>query len=221
MEVKAAMTLHRSAPLYQQVYELLRRKILEGEYAPGQSLQESRTAEMLRVSRTPVREALRQLEQEGLLVAQGSERAVRNLTREEFVELYTCRVALERLVADRAASLATEEEIEDMATSIKRARAAVAAGDHARVLSANTSFHDRMVESARMKPLRQLMGTIRGPILVARRRLLTDPEVEAAICDEHEEILDAIRRKDVRAAQELIERHMKNDIQRGVANFDA
>jgi GntR family transcriptional regulator, rspAB operon transcriptional repressor len=215
------MTLHRSAPLYQQVYELLRRKILEGEYAPGQSLQESRTAEMLRVSRTPVREALRQLEQEGLLVAQGSERAVRNLTREEFVELYTCRVALERLVADRAASLATEEEIEDMATSIKRARAAVAAGDHARVLSANTSFHDRMVESARMKPLRQLMGTIRGPILVARRRLLTDPEVEAAICDEHEEILDAIRRKDVRAAQELIERHMKNDIQRGVANFDA
>jgi GntR family transcriptional regulator, rspAB operon transcriptional repressor len=215
------MTLYRSAPLYQQVYELLRRKILEGEYAPGQSLQESRTAEMLRVSRTPVREALRQLEQEGLLVAQGSERAVRNLTREEFVELYTCRVALERLVADRAASLATEEEIEDMATSIKRARAAVAAGDHARVLSANTSFHDRMVESARMKPLRQLMGTIRGPILVARRRLLTDPEVEAAICDEHEEILDAIRRKDVRAAQELIERHMKNDIQRGVANFDA
>jgi DNA-binding GntR family transcriptional regulator len=215
------MTLHRSAPLYQQVYELLRRKILEGEYAPGQSLQESRTAEMLRVSRTPVREALRQLEQEGLLVARGSERAVRNLTREEFVELYTCRVALERLVAERAASLATEEEIEDMATAVKQARAAVAAGDHAGVLSANTSFHDRMVESARMKPLRQLMGTIRGPILVARRRLLTDSEVEAAICDEHEEILDAIRRKDVRAAQELIERHMKNDIQRGVANFDA
>jgi GntR family transcriptional regulator, rspAB operon transcriptional repressor len=214
------MTLYRSAPLYQQVYELLRRKILEGEYAPGESLQESRMAEMLRVSRTPVREALRQLEQEGLLVAQGSERAVRNLTWEEFVELYTCRMALERLVADRSASLATEGEIKDMAAAIKEARAAVAAGDHAGVLSANTRFHDRMVESARMKPLRQLMGTIRGPILVARRRLLTDSEVEAAICDEHEKILDAIRRRDVEAAQERMEWHMKNDIERGVASFN-
>lgn len=213
------MALHRSAPLYQQVYELLRRKILEGEYAPGESLHESRTAEMLQVSRTPVREALRQLEQDGLLVGQGPERVVRNLTREEFVELYTCRIALERLVADRAASLATEKEIEDMATAIDEARAAVAAGDHAGVLSANTRFHDRMVESAQMKQLRQLMDTIRGPILVARRRLLTDREVEAAICDEHEKILDAIRRKDTLAAQERIEGHMKNDIERGVRSF--
>ncbi|HSK99879.1 MAG TPA: GntR family transcriptional regulator [Rubrobacteraceae bacterium] len=214
------MPLQRSAPLYQQVYELLRRKILEGEYAPGEGLHESRTAEMLRVSRTPVREALRQLEQDGLLVAHGPERVVRNLRREEFVELYTCRMALERLVADRAAGLATEEEIQEMASAVKEARAAVAAGDHAGVLSANTRFHDRMVESARMRPLRQLMGTIRGPILVARRRLLTDPEVEAAICDEHEKILDAIRRKDIRVAQERMEWHMKNDIERGIASFD-
>ena len=214
------MTLQRSAPLYQQVYELLRRKILEGEYAPGESLHESRTAEMLQVSRTPIREALRQLEQDGLLVAQGPVRAVRSLTREEFVELYTCRMTLEHLVAERAASLATKEEIEDMAAAVKEARAAVAAGDHTGVLSANTRFHDRMVESTRMKQLRQLMGTIRGPILVARRRLLTDPGVEAAICDEHEKILDAIRTKDIRSAQKRMEWHMKNDIERGVANFD-
>jgi|SRR5215211_1469664 len=212
--------LQRSAPLYQQVYRVLRRQILQGEYAPGGIVQESRTAEMLRVSRTPVREALRQLEREGLLVAQGSERVVANPTKEEFVDLYTCRAALERLVAERSALLADSSDVEFMAGAIEEARAAIPGGDHAVVLSANTRFHDRMVESARMKPLRQLMDTIRGPILVARRRLLTNAEVEAAICDEHEEILDAIRRKDVRAAQELMERHMKNDIERGVANFD-
>jgi GntR family transcriptional regulator, rspAB operon transcriptional repressor len=215
------MTIQRSTPLYQQVYELLRQKILDGGYAPGESLQESRMAETLRVSRTPVREALRQLEQEGLLVAHGSERAVRNLTREEFVELYTCRAALERLVAERAARSATEEEMEDMAAAVKGARSAVAAGDHAGVLSANTRFHDRMVQSTRMAQLRLLMETIRGPILVARRSVLSDREVEAAICDEHEAVLDAIRRRDVRAAQDLIERHMMNDIERGVAHFDA
>lgn len=215
------MTIHRSTPLYQQVYEVLRRGILAGEYAPGESLQESRMAETLRVSRTPVREALRQLEQEGLLVAHGSERAVRNLTGEEFVELYTCRVALERLVAERAARFATEEEIAYMAAAVVEARGASGAGDHAGVVSANTRFHDQMVRSTRMAQLRQLMDTIRGPILVARRRLLSDAEVEGVICDEHDAVLDAIRRRDVRAAQELMELHMKNDIERGVVNFDA
>lgn len=215
------MSLERPAPLYQQVHALLRQKILAGEYGPGETLQEVRTAEMLRVSRTPVREALRQLEQEGLLVAQGTERAVRSLTREEFVELYTCRTALERLVAERAARRATEEEIEEMAAAIDEAREAIAAGDHAGVLSANTRFHDRMVESTRMAQLGQLMDTIRGPILVARRRVLSDAEVETAICDEHAAVLDAIRRRDAEAAQDLIERHMMNDIERGVASFDS
>jgi DNA-binding GntR family transcriptional regulator len=212
--------LQRSAPLYQQVYQILRRQILQGEYTAGGIVQESRTAEMLRVSRTPVREALRQLEREGLLVTQGSERVVANPTKEEFIDLYTCRAALEGIVAERSALLADPSDIDFMAGAIEEARAAIPAGDHAGVLSANTRFHDRMVESARMKPLRQLMDTIRGQILVARRRLLTNAEVEAAICDEHEEILDAIRRKDVRAAQERMERHMKNDIERGVASFD-
>ncbi len=215
------MTIHRSTPLYQQVYELLRQRILAGEYAPGESLQESRMAESLQVSRTPVREALRQLEQEGLLVAHGSERAVRNLTREEFVELYTCRAALERLVAERAARFATEAEIEEMAGAVEEARAAIDDGDHAGVLSATTRFHDQMVQSARMRQLHQLMDTIRGPILVARRRVLSGTEVEVEICAEHDTILDAIRRRDVQAAQDLIELHMKNDIERGVANFDS
>jgi DNA-binding GntR family transcriptional regulator len=215
------MSLQRSAPLYQQVYELLRRKILSGEYAPGESVQENRTAEMLRVSRTPVREALRQLEQEGLLVAQGSERAVRNPTREEFVGLYTCRAALERLVAERSARCATRQEMEAMASALEEARAASVAGDPSGVIAANTRFHDWMVESARMPPLRQLMDTIRGPILIARRRVLSySTETQTGIYEEHLALLDAIRRRDARAAQELMETHMNNDIERGHEIFD-
>ncbi len=216
------MELQRPAPLYRQVYELLRQKILQGEYAPGENVRESHTAEMLRVSRTPVREALRQLEREGLLVAHGSERAVTNPTKEEFVELYTCRAALERIVAERSARFATGSDVEVMADAIGRARAASAAGDHAGVISANTRFHDRMVESARMPPLRQLMDTIRGPILVARHHVLSDSTAtETVICDEHSALLQAIRQRDAQRAQELMELHMRNDIERGTALFDA
>lgn len=208
------MTLHRSAPLYRQVYELLRQRILAGEYAPGESLPESRVAETLKVSRTPVREALRQLEREGLLVGQGADLTVTNPNREEFVELYICRMALERLVAERAAKLATKEEIDEMATAIEEARGAISVEDHAGVVAANTRFHDRMVQSARMPPLHRLMDTIRGQILVARRHVLSDSVVETEISDEHSALLEAIRNRESRTAQERMELHMRNDIGR-------
>jgi DNA-binding GntR family transcriptional regulator len=171
-------------------------------------------AEMLRVSRTPVREALLQLEREGLLITQGFERAVTNPTREEFVDLYICRAALERIVAERATRLATRSEIEVMAAAIEEARVASAAGDHAGVLTANTRFHDQMIESARMPPLSRLMNTIRGQILVVRRHLLSDAAVEVAICDEHATLLEAIQEGDAAEAQSSMELHMNNDIQR-------
>jgi DNA-binding GntR family transcriptional regulator len=215
------MELQRPAPLYQQVYDLLRQKILRGEYAPGESVQEVQIAEMLHVSRTPVREALRQLEREGLLITRGTERTVANPTKEQFVELYICRAALERVVAERAAQFATPSDIEAMAGAIEEAKAAGEAGDHAGVLFANTRFHDRMVESARMPTLRQLMDTIRGPILVARRHVLSDSATEAEISKEHSALLEAIRQHDARMAQEHMQLHMSNDIERGCAKFDA
>lgn len=213
--------LQRPAPLYRQVYALLRRHILEGRYSPGEVLHESRMAAELDVSRTPVREALRQLEREGLLVPHGSEKAVTNPGKEEFVDLYTCRMALERLVAERSAANATGGDIGFMAMTIKEAREAAENENHEGVLAANTAFHDRMVESARMPTLGRLMDTIRGQILVARRNLLlTNTEFETAICDEHDTILDAIKNRDADAAQKNMEIHMENDIKRGVANFE-
>jgi DNA-binding GntR family transcriptional regulator len=213
--------LQRPAPLYRQVYTLLRRQIVEGKYSPGEVLHESRMAESLQVSRTPVREALRQLEREGLLVPHGSEKAVTNPGKEEFVDLYTCRMALERLVAEKSAANAGGDDIEYMAKTINEARGAAESGDHGGVLAANTGFHDRMVESAGMPTLERLMDTIRGQILVARRNLLlTNTEFETAICDEHDTILAAIKNRDSKAAQKNMERHMKNDIKRGVANFE-
>lgn len=85
-----------------------------------------------------------------------------------------CRAALERIVAERSARYSTPEDLDEMAAAIRDARRSSLAGDHASVVSANTRFHDRMLQSARMTPLRQLLDTIRSPILVARHRMLAD-----------------------------------------------
>jgi GntR family transcriptional regulator, rspAB operon transcriptional repressor len=82
------------------------------------------------------------------------------------------------------------------------------------VLTANTRFHDQMIESARIPPLSRLMNTIRGQILVVRRHLLSDAAVEVAICDEHTTLLEAIQEGNAAEAQRRMELHMNNDIQR-------
>lgn len=216
------MELRRSAPLYQQIYHLLRQQILAGEHTPGEPMLESHIARTLHVSRTPVREALRQLEREGLVVTRGSELVVADPTKEEFVDLYTCRAALEQIVAERASRFASQSEIDAMEAALREAEEAMTAGNHAGVLAANTRFHDQMVQSARMQPLQDLMNTIRGQILVARRQVLADSlEVERAIGDEHARLLEAIRQRHVQRAKERMEMHMKNDIERGLANFAA
>lgn len=214
--------LQRFTPLYQQAYQLLRQQILQGEYAPGEALQESRIAEVLSVSRTPVREALRQLEREGLVVTDGYERMVANPTEEEFVDLYTCRAALEDVVAERAAQVATQKDLDLMTAALEEARAASAAEDHAGVVAANTRFHDQMVESVRMPRLRQLMESIRGPILIARCYVISNSTTtEAAIWEEHYALLHDIRQRDAQGARERMKAHMDNDIERGLARFTA
>jgi len=213
--------LQRPAPLYQQIYQLLRRQILQGRYKPGESVYESRIATDLRVSRTPVREALRQLEREGLVIGNGSELMIANPTRDEFVELYTCRAALEHIVAERAAQLSTDADLAAMTAALDDARAAMADDEHALVIAANTRFHDAMVSAARMASLRQLMDTIRGPILVARRHVLAgSDEAEQEVWMEHTALLEAIRRHDSEEAQKLMALHMRNDTARGVARFE-
>lgn len=214
-----AMELERPMPLYERVYQLLRQQITQGILEPGERVRESSTANSLRVSRTPVREALRLLEREGLLVTHGAEHLVINPTKEEYVDLYTCRIALEHIVAERSARFATQDEIGAMSVALKDAKSASDTGDHAGVVAANTRFHDQMVESAQMPPLQRLMHTIRGQILVARGHVLSDPDVEAAIWREHCELLQAIREGKVQKAQEVMKLHMTNDVERGSRHF--
>ncbi|MCL8208794.1 MAG: GntR family transcriptional regulator [Actinomycetia bacterium] len=214
--------VERAQPLYQQVYHVLREGIVTGVYAPGQILAESSLAQALGVSRTPVREALRQLEKDGLVVTGPYEVVVAKPSEQDFVDLYVCRAALERVVAEYAAQRRSDADVAAMTAALDDAERAIDSQDHAGVLRANTRFHDRMVESAGIPRLRELMGSIRGPILLARRHVLAQGEqFEREILGEHRAILAAIVARSPRVAVERMERHMRHDIERGLAQFRA
>ncbi|MCL6452809.1 MAG: GntR family transcriptional regulator [Alicyclobacillus sp.] len=215
------MQLQRPLPLYTQVYQVLREQILNGQFEPGEPMLESRLAEQLNVSRTPVREALRQLVSERLIVANGSELTVANPDAEAIAELYMCRSALESIVAMRASQLADATEVAEMQQALDDAAAAIASRDHLGTFSANTRFHDCMVKSARMPLLSELLDTIRGPILIARRQILNrSTEVENTILAEHRKILAAICQRNPNLAQQAMQAHMQNDMARAAGRSD-
>lgn len=215
-------TIERGLPLYRQAYEVLKDKIIRGEYRPGSVMSETVLAESLGVSRTPIREAIRQLERDGLVTVERFEILIPKPNREEFHELYLCRAALEQLVAERAALHAREEDVDAMEAALQRAEKALESNDQPGVLYNNTQFHDHMVAAAGIVRLSRLMEELRGPILLARRLVLSSGEAgERDILKEHQELLACIHDHNPVLAQEWMRRHMENDIQRGFAQFDA
>jgi len=136
-------------PLRDLVTRELRRRILVGELAPGERLVEDRLAELLGVSRNPVREAMRVLATEGFVeVTPRRGAAVARLSADEAEELFDVRTALEGLAARLAARKRSPAAVERLRSLLERAKAAVATGDLAGVADLNTEFHAAVADAA-------------------------------------------------------------------------
>jgi DNA-binding GntR family transcriptional regulator len=136
-------------PLRDLVARELRRRILIGELAPGERLVEDRLAELLGVSRNPVREAIRVLSTEGFIeVTPRRGAAVSRISGEEAEELFDVRMALEGLAARLAARKRSPVAVERLRALLARSRSAVEAGDLVGVADMNTDFHVAVAEAS-------------------------------------------------------------------------
>ena len=129
MFLPSSPTIHRGKSLYEQVYQALRSAILTGQLAPGDRLVETQLAEWLQVSRTPLREALRQIQQEGLATADVSGGLrVTTITATDAADLYDCRLALECLAVAGACQSATKEQLQRIEACVLQADSLEAQG---------------------------------------------------------------------------------------------
>lgn len=210
----------KAPPLYEQVYQTLRRALLEGRFAPGARLTESRLAGELGVSRTPIREAVRQLQQDGLLVTDDQGRIrVPEPDIDDLRELYECRVALETLAARRAAERISEADLVAMDQALRDSDRALAAGDTLAVLGHNTSFHDWLGRAGGNRRLAELLSEVRARIVYLRAMVIQGSSVAADVLREHREILDCLRRRDPEAVARAVQRHLEADLQRIIDRF--
>lgn len=175
---KAPFSVARvAAPLRQQVLDALRRAIIEGEIAPGSRLIERDLCSRLGVSRTVIREVLRQLESEGLVgMIPNRGPVVRALSLDEARELYAIRAVLEGLAARIFVTQATPEQTQRLLATVGEVEAAYAGGEARQVIAAKHRFYEVLFESARGEVLAGMTAALHARIARWRALGLTHPD---------------------------------------------
>ena len=201
--VPAPGTLHGET-----TYERLCEEIRSGKLPPGSRLRETEIAERLAVSRTPVREAIRRLEADGLvdhLPRSGA--VVRKLEYPELMELYEMRTVLEGTAARLAARAASPVELEELVAINDEMRAA--AGRPEVVIGLNRQFHKLLLDAARNRFLLRAMATVENTLLILGSSSMAMPDRAREAVDEHREVLDALLARDGAGAEAAMRRHME------------
>ena len=198
-----SVDMNEYLPLRDVVFNTLRKAILKGELKPGERLMEIALAERLGVSRTPVREAMRKLELEGLVVMiprRGAQ--VANITEKDLNDVLEVRIALENLSIENACARMTEEQLAELWKAAKDFEATMAEGNLVKLAEADVAFHEVIYKSSDNRRLNQVLNNLREQIYRYR--------VEYLLVKEHEEIYEAIRNRDVKQAQEISYQHIEN-----------
>ena len=192
----------------QGAYARLLDDIRSGVLMPGARLTETEIAERLNVSRTPVREAIRRLEADGLVAHMPRAGAVvRRLDHSEIMELYEMRTVLEGTAARLAARAASEVEIDELAAI--DAEMAAAEGDGAALFELNTQFHRTLIRAARNRFLVRSVEAVHTTLLILGPSTLARPDRARAAVAEHEAVVAALRRRDGKAAEKRMRAHME------------
>jgi DNA-binding GntR family transcriptional regulator len=202
-----AMAPARRRGLADEVADRVREAIFSGTYAPGSQLREVELAELLDVSRGPVREALLRLEREGLVRSEWHRGAtVTTLSAHDVAELDSLRGALEQLAVQQVIANASDEDIAAVATAARRMSRAE---DEHEMVRHDIEFHDAVYAAARHQRLEEAWRAIRSQVhlfLLTRIGVSTDGYL-TRIPDEHRELAAALQARDADAALALFAAH--------------
>jgi phosphonate utilization transcriptional regulator len=213
------IALLQSSSLTSVVQQEIERAILQGEYAPGAKLVEANVAERLGVSRGPVREAFRMLEEAGLVRTEKNRGVfVRDIPIEEAVEIFDLRAAMDELVGRKLASSITPSQMKELKGLVDAMEKAVKAEDTRGYHLLNLKFHDRLVEMAGNSKLTAIYRKLIKELSLFRRLNLADGWLMPISAGEHRQIIKAIASGDAEAAGKAMFDHVMDSKERTIAN---
>ena len=212
-EPKFNVTMNEYLPLRDVVFNTLRQAILRGELKPGERLMEIQLANKLGVSRTPIREALRKLELEGLVnmvPRKGAE--VADITEKSLRDVLEVRKALEELSVQLACEKITEEEIEELKRVAERFKDTLNDQDVTKIAEADVAFHDVIYTATDNQKLCLLLNNLREQMYRYRVEYLKKEEAYPQLIAEHEELIDNISKRNKEEATRIMCEHIDNQV---------
>ena len=227
-KLSSRAAIKRRQPLSEQAYSALRTGILAGEFPPGSRLIETQLTEWLNVSRTPLREALRQLQKEGLVVADTSGLQVTTISAVDAMELYDCRLVLENLAVIGACEHASQSQINALEQSVIQAEEKDPRDTDARsllqLLDIDYQFHHLIAESSGNRRLVSLLDQLFDSMALLRIQTLQQNPSVLEIRLEHRQVYEAIAQKDAATAAAAIQLHLlasKARVVKEIQNYKA
>ena len=211
MKELGKLQIEQYKPLRDIVFETLRKAILDGDLKPGERVMEVQLAEELGVSRTPVREAIRKLELEGLLVMVPRKGAyVADVSIKDVLSVLEIRASLEGLGASLAAERITEEEVERLKLSAKDFEAMHEANDRDGMVEKDTEFHSILLSASRNNKLLEIVEGLSDYVQRFRVIYFTEYSDSKNIMEEHRKILEAIDERDIDKASKAAQDHIES-----------
>lgn len=205
------LNMNEYLPLRDVVFRTLRKAILKGDLKPGERLMELQLASKLGVSRTPIREAIRMLEQEGLAVSiprKGAE--VAKMTEKDMEDVLQIREALDDLAVQVACDKMTEEQLAELTLKMHHFENAVQDDQLEKIVEYDVAFHELIYEASDNPKLVTLLSNIREQIYRYRVEYLKEKENYPTLVQEHRAIVDALSQKNKKRVADVMRIHIRN-----------
>ena len=204
------MRAYKTTSLADQVFEKLENDIIQGVYARGELLTELKLVEQLGVSRTPIREALRRLEQERLIEDTGKGSRVLGITEDDLLDIMNIRERIEGLAAYYAARNITPEGLKELTHIVDLQEFYFSKRDKEHLRQVDDAFHDMICELSRRSVISDTLEPLMRKTRRYRRVAIDDWTRTTNTMREHREMYEAIASGNAELAQELTTRHITN-----------
>ncbi len=201
---------HKTVSLADQVFEHLETDILSGKYQRGDILTENRLCEILGVSRTPIREALRRLQQEHLIVETGKGSQVLGISEDDLRDIYIIREQLEGFAAKMAAENASAEDINELKSALELQEFYLAKQNSEQIRLMDNRFHEILYKISGSHVFYNTLLPLHKKVQKYRKVSLQSQSRANESVAEHREILNAIINHDAAAASSFTAQHVKN-----------
>ena len=212
--------LKGESSLAEEIVQILRSRIINGEYSIGEKLVENKIAEELKVSRTPVREAFKQLTKENLIEYVPNKGCfAKGFDKNDLNDIYAVRNAVERLAVEWVIRNKTEEGMEDLKEQLSLMSQYLADGSVEKFIRASAEMEDVFYRMTRSRFIIQALKSYQEYIQLARQGMLTRQENLPKILKEHRCVVEAVEEGDVEKAKAAISEHLRNAAKRAEARW--